>query len=1147
MDENGPKNAGDEVKDAVEAAKKAKKTADDTVRTAKNAGKIAGKIASAVTFIITNFLTILQGIALVLVALLAINVFQYVIEVLTAQNTPDQIYEALDIADIKELIQIEGNKAEGYHLEYVDDIDEKIEKLIEVLGNKSGVYTFNKNDSDLIKEMIKAEAITQFPNLAGEYNADNEEFQGAVTVRRITPNKEISEMKNTGTGEVTTLGDSEQEEIIRNENMPDKSDREANALGTKTLGDASKIYVLAIAAGHNNSDNTGAEAESELGKFVEQDMTIKVAEKVEEICSEYTNLIVVQTGSTSENPAGIKVDERVQLAKDANPDLCIQIHFNESDNDEGSGVETWYEYGDGYSEKLAQILSDKMSEKMGLKNRGAKTKENNSDYWEIIDSYYQTNFPSVITEGGFLDNPTDQEVIKNGGIDKYAKAIVEGCIQYLITDHSEEEVIFSQGITESSGIESRVYDLKYIEYEDFEDLVNSNNKKALNYFTLDESFNVVTASWKVDNGSTEIVTNSPYNMRATLQNVTMPYEYLLYFLIDSGNKEFIREFADLVADTEIVMAVQDNITTTKITAEVQQRIKASVDEKTTAWKKHNERSNEESSFSEFVRTSISITYADTWFVRYSREGNSYSANSLGVEKGELVNRDKDNPISVRGKVTENTSTEEKGYGSEGGYDISEVKKNTIMELIGTEIGEDGEPKPIYETKEYTYVIKERYKKTIHTISNVYEEGEPVVEDHINKFVNLYNKHKMANCVKEQWLFQILEGNTKTVNMVDLTKYLMYVATGTSYGVEDYDFSIYDLSKFSNMGSSMGGFSTFIEYLHAWESHEGITPDGTKYIVGDDGAGHPTVGYGIDIYKSGFLDRFLAAGYDVSIGAEIDVEFVDALEEEEIQAAIQTVEQKTAGLNLTQYQKYALVSRIYNCGSSGAFTSRNGKTFVEAYTSYWNPETDDEYGVTANNGMYEHPLYANYMYLPNTSDGEYMPGLENRRKSEWILFKTGYYDRIDKWCSNVDGGIIVEKAVECHAYLRNNGFTYAQDGTNIPLSGSDRTIDCSSYVSWALYEAGFVEEFQGYQKTSSVFTSNLWGWQEVSVSEAQPGDIVTYSGHVEIIAADEGDRFRVYNCGGNSSIMSAGTTELPESSRSGYTKSQIIKILRAPQN
>ena len=68
---------------------------------------------------------------------------------------------------------------------------------------------------------------------------------------------------------------------------------------------------------------------------------------------------------------------------------------------------------------------------------------------------------------------------------------------------------------------------------------------------------------------------------------------------------------------------------------------------------------------------------------------------------------------------------------------------------------------------------------------------------------------------------------------------------------------------------------------------------------------------------------------------------------------------------------------------------------------------------------------------------------------------------------------------------------------------------------------------------------------VSAAQAQPGDILVYNGHVEIVAATGSDSFIVYNCGGNSSIGAAGTADLPESSTSGHKKSSITKILRVP--
>ncbi len=140
--------------------------------------------------------------------------------------------------------------------------------------------------------------------------------------------------------------------------------------------------------------------------------------------------------------------------------------------------------------------------------------------------------------------------------------------------------------------------------------------------------------------------------------------------------------------------------------------------------------------------------------------------------------------------------------------------------------------------------------------------------------------------------------------------------------------------------------------------------------------------------------------------------------------------------------------------------------------------------------------------------------------------------------------IVTAAINCHKYLRENGYTYSLEGITVPdelLNG--RTIDCSSYVTWVLYCAGY-EEMKGYQQTSYTFNNNPWGWQEISVEEAAPGDIVVYNGHVEIIAGTgTSERFVVYSCGGDYEISTTGLPGLPESVNSWYKKSQVLVILR----
>lgn len=200
-----------------------------------------------------------------------------------------------------------------------------------------------------------------------------------------------------------------------------------------------------------------------------------------------------------------------------------------------------------------------------------------------------------------------------------------------------------------------------------------------------------------------------------------------------------------------------------------------------------------------------------------------------------------------------------------------------------------------------------------------------------------------------------------------------------------------------------------------------------------------------------------------------------------------------GLGLEPYQIDALTSRAFNCGIGGATSG-----FVKAYNEYGNTDA----------------LYENLLNKPVTSKGQVAPGLVKRRKAEWDLFHTGYYINTNSYytAGGEHSGTIVEKAKQCHDYLRLNGYKYEQAGITVPITSAVKTVDCSSFVSWVLYEAGFTE-FAGYQKTSSYFKMNPMNWEKISKENLQAGDILVYEGHVQIYAGDG----KYYNCGGKDSI------------------------------
>ena len=131
-----------------------------------------------------------------LLVVTAITVLDWVIELFTAHNTPAEIYRQLEIDDVAELIQIKENEGE-YYLDFIDGIDEKLDALIETL-NSSGEYHNVPRDKNFLKKLIQAEVVTKFPDLGGTPPASSSGFQGAIDIKRVTPNKQVGAMVNTG-------------------------------------------------------------------------------------------------------------------------------------------------------------------------------------------------------------------------------------------------------------------------------------------------------------------------------------------------------------------------------------------------------------------------------------------------------------------------------------------------------------------------------------------------------------------------------------------------------------------------------------------------------------------------------------------------------------------------------------------------------------------------------------------------------------------------------------------------------------------------------------------------------------------------------------------------------------------------------------
>ncbi len=241
--------------------------------------------------------------------------------------------------------------------------------------------------------------------------------------------------------------------------------------------------------------------------------------------------------------------------------------------------------------------------------------------------------------------------------------------------------------------------------------------------------------------------------------------------------------------------------------------------------------------------------------------------------------------------------------------------------------------------------------------------------------------------------------------------------GASFG---FDVNALPASKYGG-GFGASGFSLLRDYIRSFEGTGPMSPDGTQYKVYADSGGVLTVGHGITIknYGNQLMENGAA---NLVEGSYVDVEIADAVEDTIIRKFYENVKSDLQGREVTEYQMHALTCFAYNLGSI--------RSFNQYYDQFWNQERDDQFEEQDNNANYDHGLYKNFWSLyTHDAKGAELPGLVKRRKSEFRLFQTGYYDTIDKWYSplstgnvegidvyNSDGTVNEDKLVELQSAI-----------------------------------------------------------------------------------------------------------------------------------
>ena len=135
---------------------------------------------------------------------------------------------------------------------------------------------------------------------------------------------------------------------------------------------------------------------------------------------------------TRQTDSFIPLPQRVEIAKQAQGNIFVSIHYNSSRNQEPEGVEVFfYESSENQnrtfaSKKLANSILTSVIQKTMATSRGVK-----KGNFHVIR---ETKMPAVLVEGGFISNEKERALLKTHNYqDKIARGIADGVHHYFKT------------------------------------------------------------------------------------------------------------------------------------------------------------------------------------------------------------------------------------------------------------------------------------------------------------------------------------------------------------------------------------------------------------------------------------------------------------------------------------------------------------------------------------------------------------------------------------------------------------------------------------------------------------------------------------------------------------------------------------------
>lgn len=680
--------------------------------------------------------------------------------------------------------------------------------------------------------------------------------------------------------------------------------------------------------------------------------------------------------------------------------------------------------------------------------------------------------------------------------------------------------------------------------------------------TWEESHNTLTSTDPKVEGHGDTPTYSMTTVNVDYQEMvkgyTMPFEYLWALLLVGQEKEFALDLADLVYDSALEITILDSIRTNTniITETYTERMKVhtynvtiegqAVTTNTTGQTGTTNSSNQpgannssnptftttteairESGIDagtkeavpqnrEVVNTTVTITntvdaivsYADIWVLKM--------ANEFVISVPDTIDKSKDNPQKPRPFPNDNSPD---AHDNEDPLGLAAAKK---AEVDSRYAGPNTVVSTSITSKESDYwFAKENWNINNRNIVNeenripgpkeiIKEKTDP--DDLETNFVTLLRDKKHQKAAQNiysapEWIFDILEHNEETSDMVDLTKYLLYKASGKKYdGVDTFDYDLFNLDDFNYVGDINrpdGGGTT------------GGSGSGGNYVFADSG---------IDGVEGDIFDYLLARGVPAA----------------GISAIVGNLEERVNNGEMTWEEAFESFKKTWDEIKS------NNTELLDALMN-----AKDEEGLK--DAAWKFAQYQGQVIGNKYDEDKIKQQVDNA--SKW------YDEFLEKnpYATIGDGSNILYWAELTAKEMHEQGVKYSQE--ELEYYDAEKNADyytmkgqdCGGYVASVLYKSGAVtkEEWDyisdantGFHRPDYLVKSlkNI-GWLVISPSEPlMPGDVVSNGEHAVIYAGGD-ECWDVYSGTGERGYVLTTRKNFKQFLANGTN----VQIRRKPQN